>query len=77
VRVGGKRIIVGSFEWGIEDEEFESVVNRTKCALENGTVAELPLLDSAGRRVTVFLNGRVAETVVIDWNVDGRPSTFG
>jgi hypothetical protein len=41
--------------------------------MEGGSVAQLPLLGTGDRPVTVYLNGRTVETVVIDLNGDGRP----
>lgn len=69
-----KRVIVGQSEWAIDEQDVENVVDQIKSALDKGTVAELPLLDGAGRAVTVYLNGKVAETVVVDLDRGARPS---
>lgn len=69
-----KRVIIGQSEWTIDERDVQSVVEQIKAALENGTVAELVLLDGAGRPVTVYLNGRAAVTVVVDLDRDPRPS---
>jgi len=69
-----KRIVVGQSEWAIDERDVETVVEQVKAALENGTTAELVLLDGAGRPVTVYVNGKVVETVVVDLDRDPRPS---
>jgi hypothetical protein len=68
------RVIVGTSEWGIDSKDVDSVVEQVKAAMENGEVATLSLLDSADRPVTVYLNGKVAETVVVDLDGAPRPS---
>lgn len=69
-----KRIIIGQSEWAVDERDLENVLAGIKSALENGSVVELPLLDGAGRPVTVYLNGKAAVTVVVDLNLDPRPS---
>ncbi|GAA1738378.1 hypothetical protein [Luedemannella helvata] len=68
-----KRVIVGQSEWAIHDADVEEVLGKIRSALENGSVAELTLLDSAGRQVTVYLNGKVLATVVVDLNTGPKP----
>lgn len=72
--MAGKRVIIGQREWGVEDARYDEVRSRIKEALESGSVAELPLLDADGRPVTVFLNGRVTPTVVVDPDAGPRPT---
>jgi hypothetical protein len=72
--MGSKRVIIGQSEWGIDDANVSDVVAKIKAAMENGEVAELELLDSAGRRVTVYLNGKVAPSVVVDLDLGPRPT---
>lgn len=69
-----KRVIIGQSEWAIDERDVETVIGQIKSALADGTVAELVLLDSADRPVTVYLNGRTAVTVVVDLDRDPRPS---
>jgi sarcosine oxidase gamma subunit len=68
-----KRVIIGQSQWAIADQDVESVIGQIRSAMENGTAAELPLLDTSGRSVTVYLNGKVVETVVVDLDSDSRP----
>lgn len=75
--MSGKTLTVGRFEYGIEDENFETVVERVKSALENGTVVQLPLLTADKRQVMLFLNGSVTDAVVIDPDSDDRPHEWG
>jgi hypothetical protein len=70
----GKRVIVGQSEWGLDDGDVDKVTGQIQSAMESGAVVELELLDTAGRVVTVYLNGKVAETVVIDLDRGPRPS---
>ncbi|MFY1634758.1 hypothetical protein ACN27F_16020 [Solwaraspora sp. WMMB335] len=69
-----KRVIIGQSEWAIAEADVDSVVSLVKSALAEGTVAELPLQDGAGRAVTVFVNGKASTTVVLDLDRDPRPS---
>jgi hypothetical protein len=72
--MGRKRVIIGQSEWGIHDADVADVVAKIKAAMENGTVAELSLIDSADRQVTVYLNGQVALTVVVDLDLGPKPT---
>lgn len=72
--MGRKRVIIGQSEWGIANDTVDDVTSRIKAAMENGTVAELPLLDGANRQVTVYLNGKLAAAVVIDLDLGPRPT---
>ncbi|GAA4256194.1 hypothetical protein [Dactylosporangium darangshiense] len=69
-----KKLIVGQSEWTISDEEAPGVAKLVREAMQSRTLVELPLLDGAGRAVTVFLNGAVAPTVVLDLDGVPRPS---
>lgn len=71
--MGRKRVIVGGSEWAIDEQDLDGVVTQIRTAMAEGTVAELSLLDGAGRSVTVYLNGKVAETVVVDLDRGPRP----
>lgn len=72
--MGRKRVIIGQSEWGIANDTVDDVTSRIKAAMENGTVAELPLLDGANRQVTVYLNGKLAAAVVVDLDLGPRPT---
>jgi VCBS repeat-containing protein len=72
--MGRKRVIIGQSEWGINDENVNDVVAKIKAAMENGTVAELELVDGADRRVTILLNGKAAVAVVLDLDLGPRPT---
>ena len=75
--MSGKKLTVGGVEYGIEDDNFETVVGQVKNALENGTVERLALVTADKRQVTLFLNGSATDSVVIDPDSDGRPHDFG
>ncbi|GAA1559155.1 hypothetical protein GCM10009827_095190 [Dactylosporangium maewongense] len=75
--MGTKRIVIGQHEYGIHADQFTSVVQNVQSAMESATTARLALLDKEERPVTVYLNGRVAEVVVVDGDEldrDTRPS---
>ncbi|WP_117212327.1 hypothetical protein [Allorhizocola rhizosphaerae] len=72
--MGRKRVIIAQTEWGIDDANVADVVAKIKSAMENGTVAELALLDGADRQVTVYLNGKVALSVVVDLDLGPKPT---
>lgn len=72
--MGRKRVIVGQSEWGIEEDQVKQTKSSIEAALHDGTVAELQLLNAAGRPVTVYLNAKAVDTVVIDLDSDPKPS---
>ncbi|TDB99201.1 hypothetical protein E1091_07140 [Micromonospora fluostatini] len=71
-----KKLIIGQVEWFIADRDADSVVGLVRDAMTNRTSVELHLYDAAGRAVTVFLNGAVAASVVLDLDQGprGEPS---
>jgi hypothetical protein len=69
-----KKLIIGQQEWQIADADAEAVARQVRDAMLNRTSVELPLADSAGRAVTVFLNGAAAESVILDLDEGPRPS---
>ena len=69
-----KKLVIGQQEWGIADPDAESVARLVRDAMSNGTSVELTLYDAAGHAVTVFLNGAVTSSVVLDLNKGPRPS---
>ncbi|GAA0919793.1 hypothetical protein GCM10009557_90660 [Virgisporangium ochraceum] len=75
--MSGKTLSVGRFEYGIEDDDFVTVVEQVKNALENGTVAQVPVVTADKRQVMLFINGSATDAVVIDPDSDGRPHEFG
>lgn len=70
----GKRVIIGQMAWGVADDDADTVRKQIESAMENGTVAALPLIDSTGRAMTVYLNGKLTATVVVDFDMSARPS---
>ena len=69
-----KKLIIGTSEWAISDHETDTVVEMVRVAMDNGSVVALPLLDENLRPVTVYFNGRLAQTAVLDLDGDPRPS---
>jgi hypothetical protein len=69
-----KKLIIGQAEWGIADADAQAVAQSVREAMTNHTSVELQLHDAAGRQVTVFLNGAVAPSVVLDLDQGPRPS---
>ena len=74
--MSGMQLIVGQDRWSIPADNVEDVAKQVQQAMEEGTVAQLGLLDTAGRPVKVWFNGRVAATAVLDIGEDPRPSEF-
>lgn len=72
--MGRKRVIIGQSEWGIDNADVENVTAKIKAAMENGTVVELALLDSANRQVTVYLNGARTPSVTVDLDLGPKPT---
>lgn len=71
---GRKRVIIGQSEWGIANADVTDVTAKIKAAMENGKVVDLSLLDSADRRVTVYLNGKAAPVVTVDLGLGPKPT---
>jgi hypothetical protein len=69
-----KKLVIGAQEWGIADEDAEGIARLVRDAMTDRTTVELALYDPAGHGVTVFLNGAVTPTVVLDLNTGPRPS---
>ncbi len=72
--MGRKRVIIGQSEWGIDDKSVDETISNIKSALESGKVAEVQLLNAADRPVTVYINTKAVETIVIDLDSDPKPS---
>jgi hypothetical protein len=68
-----KRVIVGQSSWAVGDRDVDTVLADIRTAMEGSSIAQLPLYDSDGRPVTVYVNGRTVQTVVVDLDGDGRP----
>lgn len=73
-KTGRKRVIIGQSEWGIANADVNDVTAQIKAAMENGSVVELSLLDSADRQVKVYLNGKVAPVVTVDLGLGPKPT---
>ncbi|HEV2637926.1 MAG TPA: VCBS domain-containing protein [Actinocrinis sp.] len=69
-----RRVIVGQSEWAFPAGDVTATVESIKTALETGAVVALDLVDGSGREVTVYLNGKAAQTVVVDLGGGPRPS---
>ena len=72
--MSAKRILVGQSEWTFPEGDVTKTLELIKSAMENRNVAELELVDSSGRSVSVYLNGAVVPTVVVDLDDGPRPS---
>ncbi|CAL9642578.1 hypothetical protein AB0A74_04135 [Saccharothrix sp. NPDC042600] len=68
-----KRVIIGDQSWGLADADAARVVSDIEQAMTDGTVVRLPLL-AEGRPVTVFFNGKLALTAVVDDDSGARPT---
>jgi hypothetical protein len=69
-----KTIAVDQAAWALPDDHSETLLKDVESALADGTVLRLDVLDQAGGRVSLFLNGRTARTVVVDLGEGGRPT---
>ena len=69
-----KRIAIGQSQWTFPDGDVTDALEQIKSALQDGSVTALSLIDGGNRPVTVYLNGKTAETVVVDLGGDPRPS---
>jgi hypothetical protein len=72
--MSGKRVTIDGIAYGLENKEVDTVVEQVRTAMESRTVAALPLLDGDDRPVTVYVNGAVVASVMVDLDGDGRPS---
>jgi len=71
--LSSKRLYVGGMEFGIADDQVETVVARVTEALRNGSFQTVEVLDDGDRRVTLYLNGRTVGAVVLDLDAGPKP----
>ena len=69
-----KKLIIGQDVWFIPNADADTVARQVRDAMTNGTSVALELNDADGRAVTVFLNGAVIPSVVLDLDRGPRPS---
>ena len=67
-------ITVGQSQWTFPDGDVAATLGQIETALQDGSLAELSLIDGDKRPVTVYLNGKAAEMVVIDLGGSPRPT---
>jgi len=72
--MGYKRIFTNGSELIIPDETAPEVVKKVTEAMESGKVVTVDLLSTAGRSVTLFLNGAATPSLVVDLDEDPKPS---
>jgi hypothetical protein len=72
-----KSLTVDGVEYLVADDDFEGVATGVQAALNDGSVAVVPVQTTGKRAVTLLINGRTATSVVIDPDTDGRPTEFG
>jgi hypothetical protein len=72
----GKKVIIGQHEWAIPDSDVVTICTQIRTAMSEGSVAELVLLDTEKRPVTVYVNCRIVESIVVDTDGDPRPSEW-
>ena len=68
-----KRVIIGDQSCGLADADAARVTSDIERAMTDGSVVRLPLL-AEGRPVTVFFNGKLAVTAVVDDDAGARPT---
>jgi hypothetical protein len=69
-----KRVTVGQSSWQLPEGDVEGIVKQIREAVQNGSVADLELLDESGRTVRVLFNGKAVQTVELDLGEGARPS---
>ncbi|MGX7826048.1 hypothetical protein ACTG9Q_13235 [Actinokineospora sp. 24-640] len=67
-----KRLIIGSQSWDIPEAGADDLLKDLTAALTGGPV-RFSLIDSQGRPVTVFCNGTLTVTAVVDNGGDPKP----
>jgi hypothetical protein len=73
----GKKVIIDGTEWGIPDGRLASVWEVIRTAMsEEGSWAELELLDAEKRTVYLYVNGKTAKSIVVDPDGDPRPTEW-
>jgi hypothetical protein len=72
--MSGKRVTIGGVEYGLANDQVDTVLDQVRNAMGTGSVEALSLLSSANRPVTVYVNGKVVATVEVDLDGDSRPS---
>jgi hypothetical protein len=71
--MSNRRVVVGQSEWRLPDGEISGILEAIESGMQNNSVVQLSLLDTTGRPVTVYLNCRVTQTVMIDLQGGPRP----
>lgn len=74
--MNGKKVIIGQNEWAIPDDSVATIRTQIQTAMSEGSAAELVLLDTEKRLVTVYVNCKVVESIVVDIDGDPRPSEW-
>jgi hypothetical protein len=70
LRVNGVDYIIDE---SAEDTDAAAVVGQIEQALAEGTLVKVPVLDAKSNRMTLYLNGRQVDTVVLDLGEGDRP----
>jgi hypothetical protein len=77
---GDKRIIVGGVSYVIDEgpqggeRDIDAIVADIRRALTDGGLAEVPVLDWNGNRMTLLLPGGQTGPVVLDLGLGPRPN---
>jgi hypothetical protein len=71
--VASKKIQVDGMVFGIADDKAQDVADAVKRALTEEKVEAVEVLDAQERRVTLYINGRVAAAVMIDLDAGPKP----
>jgi hypothetical protein len=71
--VAAKKLQIDGMEFGIADDKATDVAEAVRRALKEGTVEAVEVLDAEDRRVTLYVNGRTAVAVMIDFDAGPRP----
>lgn len=69
------QIIVDGTPWDLQDgASAPKVFEQLEAALENSSTVRIPVLDRNKRRVDLLVNGTKVQTVVLDADIDPRPT---
>lgn len=67
-------VTIDGVEYGVEESRTDEIAAHIRAAMESGLVVTLDLVNTAGRKVTVYFNGKAASTAAIDFGTVPRPT---
>ena len=68
-----RSLTVNGTTYGLMDKNFENVQKALETAFVEGTGCSFDVIDGANRIVTLYINARIVDTVVVNTELRARP----